>query len=96
MSPENPRSPIRNDHDFVVMKAMSVSDFKRDCTRVLREVSLTGEKVVITKRAKPIAEVSPSQVLEQHPAWGALSGSVEWMAPEFDEPEGDENWDAAR
>ncbi len=38
---------------------MKASDFKAQCLGVLDEVGETGETVVITKRGRPVAQLSP-------------------------------------
>jgi prevent-host-death family protein len=41
------------------MKVIKASDFKAKCLMLLKEVESTGQRVVITKRDKPIAELVP-------------------------------------
>ncbi len=78
------------------MSEMSVSEFKKHCTRILREVARDGEGVVITNRGKPVARVTPARESGRHPAWGALAGQVVGIADGFDEALGDEEWEAAQ
>lgn len=40
-------------------KNINASEFKARCLRVLDDVQATGAQVVITKRGKPIAKLSP-------------------------------------
>ena len=40
------------------MKTMSASEFKAKCLAVLDEVGESGARVVVTKRGKPVAELS--------------------------------------
>lgn len=77
------------------MNTLSVSEFKKHCTRELRELAHTGEPILITSRSRPIARVEPIVSRGKHPAWGALAGQVLSMADDFDEPLGDEAWEAA-
>lgn len=77
------------------MKTLSVSEFKKHCTHVLRELPSTRETIVITSRSKPIAKVVPALERDRHPAWGALSGHVISISEDFDLPLGDEDWEAA-
>lgn len=39
------------------MKRMSSSDFKAKCLAVIDEVGKSGDRVVISKRGKPVAEL---------------------------------------
>lgn len=38
---------------------MAISEFKAKCLAVLEEVRVTGEPLLVTRRGKPVAEVSP-------------------------------------
>ncbi len=40
------------------MKTMSATEFKAKCLAVLDEVGRSGTRVVVTKRGKPVAELS--------------------------------------
>lgn len=40
------------------MKKMSATEFKAKCLAVLDEVGESGARVVVTKRGKPVAELS--------------------------------------
>ena len=78
---------------------MSVSEFKAQCTRVVREVATHPYTVEITNRGKVVAVVSPPPVevpADPKDFWGSLKGSVTYMAPDFDEPLGEDEWEAAR
>lgn len=76
---------------------VSVTEFKAQCTRILREIPARGEAVRITNRGKVIAVVEPPFCPGADlPAWGALRGSVRRVAADFDVPMGDTDWEAAR
>jgi len=70
-------------------KGVSASRFKAECLRLLDEVAETGREVVITKRGKPVAKVTP---VESPPS---LRGSVRFLVSdeELIAPLG-EAWDA--
>ncbi len=78
------------------MKTLSVSEFKKTCTRVLREIPQSGESILITSRRHPVAKIIPATEVGKHPAWGALSGQVVSIDEDFDEAMGDSDWDAAQ
>lgn len=44
---------------MVIMKTVSVTDFKAHCLEMLNEVSQTGQPVLLTKQGKPTAMVVP-------------------------------------
>jgi prevent-host-death family protein len=41
------------------MKTLSASEFKAKCMNVLDQVARTGERVTVTKRGRPVAQVVP-------------------------------------
>jgi len=51
-------------------RSINASDFKARCLRVLDDVQATRVEVVITKRGKPVARLSPVG-----PARGSLRGA---------------------
>ena len=78
---------------------ISVSEFKAKCTQVVREVATHPYAVEITNRGKVVAVMSPPPAEERaNPGafWGSLKGSVIYMAPDFDEPMGEADWEATR
>ena len=44
---------------MVIMRTMTVTEFKAHCLEMLSEVARTGEPVVLTKHGKPSAMVVP-------------------------------------
>lgn len=42
------------------MKIMAASEFKAKCLAVLDHVARTGERIVIVKRGKPVAQLGPT------------------------------------
>ncbi len=40
---------------------LPVSEFKSKCLQLLKDVETKGDRIVITKRGKPVAEVVPSR-----------------------------------
>ena len=78
---------------------ISVSEFKARCTQVVREVATHPYTVEITNRGKVVAVLSsPPPAAPENPCefWGSLGGSVTAIAPDFDEPIGDAEWEAAQ
>ena len=75
---------------MTIMKSVSVTEFKAHCLEFLNQVAKTGQPVLLTKRGKPTAMVSPAPtepdkkwVLGQFRDQGRIVGDV--LAP-FDEP----------
>ena len=42
------------------MRTMAASEFKAKCLAILDEVARTGERIVILKRGKPVAQLGPA------------------------------------
>lgn len=42
------------------METINASDFKARCLAILDHVQTTGERVLILKRGRPVAELSPA------------------------------------
>ena len=58
------------------METINASDFKARCLAILDRVQATGERVVILKRGRPVAELSPpSRTGAEYPQM-ELKGSV--------------------
>jgi prevent-host-death family protein len=45
---------------------MPVSEFKAKCLQLLKDVETKGDRIIITKRGKPVAEVAPSKSAIPH------------------------------
>jgi prevent-host-death family protein len=44
---------------FERMKTIPAGEFKQTCLRLLDEVGASGEPILITKRGKPVAQLTP-------------------------------------
>jgi prevent-host-death family protein len=62
--------------DAQMGKMIGAAEFKTHCLRILDEVQRTGESVTVTKRGKPVAEITAPKVAEQKPVFGFLKGTV--------------------
>ena len=58
------------------METINASDFKARCLAILDRVSATGERVVILKRGRPVAELGPAQHTRAEYPQLELKGSV--------------------
>jgi prevent-host-death family protein len=57
-------------------KTIGAAEFKAHCLRILDEVDRTRESVTVTKRGRPVAEVSPVAKGERRSIIGALKGTI--------------------
>ena len=56
-------------------RTVGVADFKARCLELLDGVGARGDEIIITKRGKPIATVSPIP-LEARPLKGLFAGQI--------------------
>jgi prevent-host-death family protein len=54
------------------MRTIAAGKFKQTCLRLLDEVGVSGEPVLITKRGKPVAQLMPVAPEHQEDWAGAL------------------------
>ena len=58
------------------MEIITATDFKARCLAILDRVQRTGERVVISKRGLPVAELGPATRAKQKFAQFDLKGTV--------------------
>jgi prevent-host-death family protein len=63
---------------MVMSRTVSASQFKAQCLAMLDEVAATGEEIVVTKRGRAVARVSPVSEPE------SLRGSVTFNVSDED------------
>ena len=56
-------------------KHVKASEFKAKCLALLDEVARSGDRLVVTKNGKPVADVVPHQPKKQSP-FGILKDSI--------------------
>jgi prevent-host-death family protein len=59
------------------MKTIAAGEFKQTCLRLLDEVGVSGEPITITKRGKPVAQLTPVAAQGDDDWAGAMRGSME-------------------
>ena len=77
---------------------MSISEFKAKCTQVVREVGTKYQTVELTNRGKVVAQVvppKPEAKPDPQSFFGSLRGTVEYQ-PGWDEPLGEDDWEACQ
>ena len=57
------------------MTTYTASEFKAKCLKIMDEVAETGERVVITKRGVPVAELLPARERRKS-MFGAMRGMI--------------------
>lgn len=76
------------------MRSLTATEFKSKCLAILDDVARSGELVVITKRGKPVAQVSPVFGLEHRYQQESLFGTVETTNEILDPALPADAWDA--
>ncbi len=61
------------------MRTIPAGQFKQVCLRLLDEIGVSGQPIVITKRGKPVAQLAPLPASSEADWAGAMtsSGSIE-------------------
>lgn len=79
------------------METIAISKFKATCLALLDRVNKTGEPLLITKRGKPVAQVTPPPPPEppKKSAFGCMAGTAKILG-DIVEPLGEEDWEVYR
>ncbi len=77
------------------MKTIGVSKFKSHALRILDQVAKTHEIVLITKRGKPLAQVTSYRPSDRYPKSGKLADTL-LFEKEIVSPLGEEIWEVCR
>ena len=79
------------------MDTIAISKFKATCLSLLERVGKTGEPILVTKRGKPIAQVSPPPPAKpkRTSAFGCMRGTSEELG-DIIAPLPAEDWQALR
>jgi len=77
------------------MKTMGISDFKSHALKILNQIAKTQEIIVITKRGKPLAQITPYRTSDVNPKPGRLSNAL-IFEKDIISPLGEEIWDACQ
>lgn len=52
------------------------TEFKAKCLKLMDRVAKTHESIVITKRGKPIAKLTPVEAEPEKPLFGCMAGTI--------------------
>lgn len=77
------------------MKTMGISQFKSHALKILDQVAKTQEIIIITKRGKPLAQITPYRTSAITPKPGRLSDALVFEKDVIS-PLGEEMWDACK
>ena len=77
------------------METLGITQFKAHALQVLDRVAKTREEVVITKRGKPIACITPFQTKNSKPVPGTLADTL-IFEKDIVSPLGEDTWESAQ
>jgi prevent-host-death family protein len=77
------------------MKSMGISQFKSHALKVIDQVAATQEVIIITKRGKPMAQITPYKELVSKHKPGKLADTLVFEK-DIVSPLGEEMWDACK
>lgn len=86
----------QDDYNSGQMKSIAVSEFKAHCLSLLEDVARTGEPILVTKRGKPLARVTPSGNVASARPRDMLRGSVIYKGDIIEPVLPPEAWNAVR
>ena len=78
------------------METINASDFKARCLAILDRVQATGERVVVLKRGRPVAELSPVSGAEADYPQMELRDTVTVTGDIVGPAVPEEDWDSLR
>ena len=74
-----------------MFREIPAGEFKAKCLKLMDDVAVTGEELVITKRGKPVARLVPA--MEEHPPlFGSMRGTVKILG-DIIEPIWERRWE---
>ena len=77
------------------MKTMGISLFKAHALKVLDQIAKTQEGIIITKRGKPLAQITPYRSVDSHAQAGKLSDAFVFEK-DIVSPLGEKMWEAGK
>ena len=78
------------------METINASDFKARCLAILDRVQTTGERVLILKRGRPVAELSPATRTGAEYPQMELEGTVTVVGDIVGPVVPEEDWESLR
>lgn len=78
-----------------VMQVIAISKFKATCLSLLEKVKNTGQPLVVTKKGKAIALISPPPVSSKKGVFGCMKGTAR-IVGDIVSPLPEEDWEVLR
>ena len=55
---------------------ISATEFKAKCLKLMDEINKTHEPIIVTKRGKPVAKVTPIETEDKQSYFGYMAGTI--------------------
>jgi prevent-host-death family protein len=78
------------------MKEIAISEFKAKCLAILDQVQKTKEPIRVTRRGRPIAEVSPPKPNDNRDWMGSMKGRMEILGDIVSPASNEDDWEVLR
>jgi prevent-host-death family protein len=79
------------------MEEIAISEFKAKCLALLERVRKTKQPIRITRHGEPVAEIVPTQVLEDRASWiASMQGSGETLGDIIYPATDEDDWEVLR
>jgi prevent-host-death family protein len=78
------------------MKEVAISEFKAKCLALLDEVQKTKQPLRITRRGKPVAEVTPPTPVNPANWMGSMKGTGKILGDIVSPASNSEDWEVLR
>ena len=77
------------------MKTMGISEFKTHALKIVDQIAKTQEHIVITKRGKPLVQITPYRKEDSKPKPGKLADALVFEK-DIVSPLGEKMWEACK
>jgi prevent-host-death family protein len=78
------------------MKEVAISEFKAKCLALLDQVQKTRQPILVTRRGKPVAEVSAPKPIESRNWIGSMKGKSKILGDIISPASDESDWEALR
>ena len=76
------------------MRTIPAGEFKAKCLAIMDEVQAGGEPVIVTKRGKPVVQISSLEKKNERPAFDSMHGMAVITGDLIGSPYTDAEWES--
>jgi prevent-host-death family protein len=78
------------------MREVAISEFKAKCLALLDQVQKTKQPILVTRRGRPVAEVSPPKPKENRDWIGSMKGTSKILGDIISPATDEDDWEVLR